>query len=122
MVNTRNSDGHNTSTSGDPVATQLEAIAAKLDAMERNHPKPPLRISDAEKQNRYLKGECFRCGVKYGPGHRCKTGTLKLYEIEEEQEVPLEEETWGDTDDKPEVAEISLNAILGNSQPTTMKV
>ncbi|KAD4385589.1 hypothetical protein E3N88_25758 [Mikania micrantha] len=32
------------------------------------------------------------------------------------------EETQGDNDDKLEVAETSLNAILGNSQPTTMKV
>ncbi|KAD3641782.1 hypothetical protein E3N88_31006 [Mikania micrantha] len=36
------------------------------------------RLSETEKQARYLKGECFRCGDKYGPGHRCKAGTFKL--------------------------------------------
>ncbi|KAD7480201.1 hypothetical protein E3N88_03337 [Mikania micrantha] len=36
-------------------------------------PKPNTRLSEAEKHARYLKGECFRCGAKYGPGHRCQT-------------------------------------------------
>jgi hypothetical protein len=51
-------------------------------------PKNTPRISDTEKQNRFLKGECFRCGDKYGPGHRCKTGTLKVLEAEEDMEEP----------------------------------
>ncbi|GJY62446.1 retrotransposon gag domain, retroviral aspartyl protease, partial [Tanacetum coccineum] len=62
-----------------------------------NQPKPDpksnLRITDAEKQNRFLKGECFRCGDKYGPGHRCKTGTFKVLEAEEENGEQQEIET-----------------------------
>ena len=46
-----------------------------------SYSKPPVCISKDERQARYLKGECFRCGEKYGPGHRCKTGTLKVLEI-----------------------------------------
>lgn len=52
----------------------------------KNNSKPPLRISDVDKQSRFLKGECFRCGEKYGPGHRCKIGTLKVLEVEEKLE------------------------------------
>nr|GEX57582.1 retrotransposon Gag domain, retroviral aspartyl protease [Tanacetum cinerariifolium] len=90
-----------------------------------NQPKPDpksnLRITDAEKQNHFLKRECFRCGDKYGPGHRCKTGAFKLLEADDveeptdTQEVNLDENT-------SEVAEIILHAIFGKSQPTTMKV
>nr|GEV30060.1 retrotransposon Gag domain, retroviral aspartyl protease [Tanacetum cinerariifolium] len=84
--------------------------------------KPPLRISDVERQSRYLKGECYRCGEKYGPGHRCKTGTFKVLEVEEEpEEQPTSEVECiaGDTND---VAEIILHAILGKPHPKTMKV
>ncbi|GJW65964.1 ty3-gypsy retrotransposon protein, partial [Tanacetum coccineum] len=87
--------------------------------------RTPLRISDTEKQNRYLKGECFRCGEKYGPGHRCKTGTFKLLEASEEQETPINptvnasEEESGDQED---FAEISLHAIFGKANVTTMKL
>ncbi|KAD5318401.1 hypothetical protein E3N88_18347 [Mikania micrantha] len=80
--------------------------------------KAPLRISDSEKQARYLKGECFRCGDKYGPCHRYKTGTLKLLEIEEANFPNVVEGEEVIT----EVAGISLHAILGKAHPTTMKI
>ncbi|KAL4560839.1 hypothetical protein LXL04_032994 [Taraxacum kok-saghyz] len=84
--------------------------------------KPPLRISDSEKQTRYLKGECFKCGKKYGPGHRCKTGTLKLLEAEEEPTEQSFPEIDHNSEENTEVAEISLHAIIGKPLPTTMKV
>ncbi|KAC9112630.1 hypothetical protein E3N88_46342 [Mikania micrantha] len=43
------------------------------------------------KQSRYLRGECFRCGEKYDPGHRCKTNTLKLCE-KGDIDNPIEDE------------------------------
>ncbi|KAK1441653.1 hypothetical protein QVD17_07716 [Tagetes erecta] len=85
-------------------------------------PKIPTRISDEEKQNRFLKGECFRCGDKYGPGHRCKTGTLKVLEVEEDMEESPVTEFLSQDSDREETAEISLHAILGKPHPTTMKV
>ncbi|GKC97941.1 retrotransposon gag domain, retroviral aspartyl protease [Tanacetum coccineum] len=91
-----------------------------------NQPKPDpksnLRITDAEKQNRFLKGECFRCGDKYGPGHRCKTGTFKVLEAEEENGEQREIETSSLNIDPNETAGISLHAILGKPHPTTMKI
>ncbi|GKD36883.1 retrotransposon gag domain, retroviral aspartyl protease [Tanacetum coccineum] len=50
-----------------------------------NQPEP--KVTD--RQSRYLKGECYRCGENYEPGHRCKTGTLKVLEVEEEFEEQL---------------------------------
>nr|GEX31237.1 protein ALP1-like [Tanacetum cinerariifolium] len=84
--------------------------------------KPPLRISDADRQSRYLKGECYRCGVKYGPGHRCKTDTLKVLEVGEEFEEQPNNEVEYVAGEPKEVAEISLHAILGKPHPRTMKV
>ncbi|KAI3777374.1 hypothetical protein L1987_47174 [Smallanthus sonchifolius] len=68
---------------------------------------PPLRISKTEKHARYIKGECFRYGEKYGPGHRCKTGTFKLLEYAEENitEVAITEQ-----EPLAELAEISLQS------------
>nr|GEW02776.1 peroxidase 64 [Tanacetum cinerariifolium] len=104
-------------------STQPESKATTATSNTSNsNSKPPLRISDVERESRYLKGECYRCGEKYGPGHRCKTGTFKVLEVEEEpEEQPTSEVECiaGDTND---VAEISLHAILGKPHPRTMKV
>ncbi|GJT48170.1 retrotransposon gag domain, retroviral aspartyl protease [Tanacetum coccineum] len=75
-----------------------------------------------EKQNQFLKGECFRCGDKYKPGHLCKTGTLKVLEANEDVEEPLTTDLTNLEYDREETAEISLHAILGKPHPTTMKV
>ncbi|KAJ0440472.1 putative nucleotidyltransferase, Ribonuclease H [Helianthus annuus] len=85
-------------------------------------PKITPRISEAEKQNRFLKGECFRCGDKYGPGHRCKTGTLKVIEVEEDMQDSNKTDLPDSDGEQEETAEISLHAILGKPHPTTMKV
>ncbi|KAD3640421.1 hypothetical protein E3N88_29644 [Mikania micrantha] len=92
---------------------------SSLATYPKQEPKTTNRLTDAEKQARYLKGECFRCGAKYGPGHRCQAGTLKLLAAEDENEEDEEIEPQETTE---ETAEISLHAILGRPHPTTMKV
>ncbi|PWA40826.1 retrotransposon gag domain, Retroviral aspartyl protease [Artemisia annua] len=103
------------------IETESKATTATSNS-SNNNSKPPLRISDADRQSRYLKGECYRYGEKYGPGHWCKTGTLKVLEVEEgSEEQPTSEVkymAWNTND----VAEISLHAIFGNTHPRTMKV
>lgn len=91
-------------------------------AQTSTQPKNISRISENEKQNRFLKGECFRCGDKYGPGHRCKTGTFKVLEADEDVEESSTTDLTALDSDQVETAEISLHAILGKSQPTTMKI
>jgi hypothetical protein len=78
-------------------------------------------ISDTEKQARYLRGECFRCGDKYGLGHRCITGTFKLLEGDEQEENPIPENNYTDKQ-QDDMAEISLHAILDKSHTSIMKV
>jgi hypothetical protein len=80
------------------------------------------RISDTEKQNRYIRGECFRCGEKYGPGHRCKTGTFKLLEAAEGTETQTNCIVEQLVDPPDNLAEISLHALFGKANPTTMKL
>ncbi|KAM0035237.1 putative retrotransposon gag domain, aspartic peptidase domain superfamily [Helianthus debilis subsp. tardiflorus] len=80
------------------------------------------RISDAEKQNRYIRGECFRCGEKYGPGHRCKTGTFKLLETADGMEKQTDCIVEQLADSATELAEISLHALFGKPNPITMKL
>ncbi|GJS57063.1 retrotransposon gag domain, retroviral aspartyl protease [Tanacetum coccineum] len=91
-------------------------------AQTPTQPKNTFRSFETEKQNRFLKGECFRCGDKYGPGHRCKTGTFKVLEANEDVEESFTTELTNLDSDREETAEISLHAILGKTHPTTMKV
>ncbi|GKD94272.1 hypothetical protein Tco_1374109, partial [Tanacetum coccineum] len=64
----------------------------------------------------------FRCGDKYGPGHRFKTGTFKVLEANEDVEESLTTDPTDLKSDREETTEISLHAILGKPHLTTMKV
>ncbi|GJU80923.1 retrotransposon gag domain, retroviral aspartyl protease [Tanacetum coccineum] len=156
MVQTWNSDNNNPP---DPIATQLAAIAAKLEAIETmKEDIPALKEGDRSrsKGSKNFDGEnsCrgrqsyrpynkidfpnfsgedphgwllkaekyFRCGDKYGPGHRCKTGTFKVLEANEDVEESFTTDLTNLDSDREETAEISLHAILGKTHPTTMKV
>lgn len=82
---------------------------------------------DAERQNRIAKGLCFRCNEKFGPGHRCKTGSLSLLELTDGNEGADRDEDntpddIPDSGSQADLAEISFNAILGKSAGTTMKL
>nr|GEU46448.1 retrotransposon Gag domain, retroviral aspartyl protease [Tanacetum cinerariifolium] len=89
---------------------------------QTSQPKNTFRTFETEKQNRFLKEECFRCGDKYEPGHLCKTGTLKVLEANEDVEEPLTADPTNLESDPEETVEISLHAILGKPHPTTMKI
>nr|GEU52731.1 retrotransposon Gag domain, retroviral aspartyl protease [Tanacetum cinerariifolium] len=94
-------------------AAKLAAIAAKLEDMESLNED----IADLKRQAETKQ----RCGDKYGPGHRCKTGTFKLLEADDVEEPTDTQEV--NLDENPsEVAKINLHAIFSKSQPTAMKV
>ena len=79
-------------TTSEPKSFASPSVQSTATVPFNPNPKASLRISDSEKQTRYLKGECFRCGDKYGPGHRCNTGTLKMLEVDEDPvEQPMPE-------------------------------
>ncbi|KAD7477170.1 hypothetical protein E3N88_00306 [Mikania micrantha] len=77
---------------------------------------------DTEKHNRYLRGECFRCGEKYGPGRRCKTGTFKLLEVLGETDTPAAITDADHLDTQEDKADISFNALFGNSATKMMQL
>ncbi|MFS7913536.1 putative retrotransposon gag domain, aspartic peptidase domain superfamily [Helianthus anomalus] len=105
--------------SSSSVQTELTPAASNNLVPTAAAQKPTdTRLFDAEKHGRYLRGECFRCGDKYGPGHRCKTGTLKLIEIADDRA----ETTVNEQDCTDELAKISLHALFGQSSITTMKL
>lgn len=86
------------------------------------------RFIDAELQARRDKWLCYRCDEKFFVGHRCKARELRLLlasddteldngDVEsDDQEVTYKEEHVA------ELAELSLNTVVGFSDPGTMKV
>nr|GEZ12224.1 retrotransposon Gag domain, retroviral aspartyl protease [Tanacetum cinerariifolium] len=108
MVQTHNSENNNPP---DPISTQLAIIATKLEAFE----------TMKEDIAALKEGERFRSSGN-GEGHRCKTGTLKVLEAEEDMEEPPVTQFFNPDSDQEETAEISLHAILAKPNPTTMKV
>nr|GEX39285.1 retrovirus-related Pol polyprotein from transposon 297 family [Tanacetum cinerariifolium] len=71
----------------------------------------------------HLEGECYQCGDKYGPGHRGKIGTFKLLKASEEQETTINPTTSKEeSGDQEGFAKISLHAIFGKTNVTTLKL
>ncbi|PKU71793.1 hypothetical protein MA16_Dca008322 [Dendrobium catenatum] len=77
-------------------------------------------------QEKRAKGLCFRCDEKYMPGHRCKDRTLQVLLVCEDEE---DEEVGGSRSEVEEeeklhldVAEVSLNSVVGFTSSHTMKV
>ncbi|KAI0519064.1 hypothetical protein KFK09_006504 [Dendrobium nobile] len=76
-------------------------------------------------QEKRTKGLCFRCDEKYMPGHKCKDRTLQVLLVCEDKE---DEEGGGNDSEMEEekmhldVAEVSLNSVVGFTPSHTMKV
>ncbi|GJZ96806.1 retrotransposon gag domain, retroviral aspartyl protease [Tanacetum coccineum] len=119
---TNHQPGKNASCTPNSKPSESDSKPTTFTPTQTSQPKNTFGTFEAEKQNRFLKGECFRCGDKYEPGHLCKTGTLKVLEADEDVEEPLTTDLTDLESDREETAEISLHAILGKPHPTTMKV
>nr|GFC40061.1 hypothetical protein [Tanacetum cinerariifolium] len=91
------------------------AIAAKLEAFETMN-EDIVALKEGERSRSKSRSS------RNGEGHRCKTGTLKVLEAEEDMEEPPVTQFFNPDFDQEEMAEISLHAILAKPHPTTMKV
>lgn len=88
------------------------------------------RLTDKELQEKRAKGLCFRCDDKWSIGHRCKKRELSVLVIEEEEDGNTEysgsDPPLSPTDEQnSEVMlqpEVSLNSVIGLSNPKTMKL
>lgn len=94
--------------------------------MEKKWSSEVRRLSDKEFQEKRSKGLCFRCDDKWSIGHRCKKRELSVLLMEGD-----EEETWDEatnsiveevTNEVPLHTEVSLNSVIGLSNPKTMKL
>ncbi|XP_042976318.1 uncharacterized protein LOC122307482 [Carya illinoinensis] len=90
------------------------------------------KLFSEEVQECIKKGLCFKCGDKWGPDHKCKAAqALFMFEDESSddesegsQEEPSQEEETKETESGGtlEEAELSLNAMVGISKPTSMSI
>lgn len=83
-------------------------------------------LFQAEMRERRAKGLCYYCDEKFSPEYQLKHRKTQLYAMEVEE--VHEEEEWenggsGKTEVvKREIAQISLNAVVGSTDYTTMRV
>lgn len=82
------------------------------------------RLTDKEFQDKRAKGLCFRCDDKWSMGHRCKKKELSVLLLDgEEDETDSDGNSESLLSPIAEVhSEISLNSVVGLSNPKTMKL
>ena len=108
----------------------------KVTADEKRREGPTKRLSNAEFQALREKGLCFQCEEKYHAGHRCTVKEQKELRIlvvkETREELEIIEEEYFDVETEAQTIEIervenmnielSINSVVGLSNPGTMKV
>lgn len=78
-------------------------------------------LSQAEMSERRAKGMCYYCDEKFLPEHALKHRKTQLYSMDVEDAE--EDENWEEEDTEGrEVAQISINAVVGSTDYTTMRV
>ncbi|KAI0525242.1 hypothetical protein KFK09_004635 [Dendrobium nobile] len=81
------------------------------------------KLTDEEMQEKRAKGLCFRCEEKFVPGHRCKDRALRALTVYID-EAPEDSDEYDEEQNETqlEVAEVSLNSVMGFTPSHTMKV
>lgn len=79
-------------------------------------------LSQEEMNDRRSKGLCYFCDEKYSFAHAQQHKKSQLYTVDGNKEELLEEEEIVQTEGEGEIAQISVNAIAGITDYTTMKV
>ncbi|XP_010495484.1 PREDICTED: uncharacterized protein LOC104772583 [Camelina sativa] len=89
---------------------------------------PYRRLTDAEANERRVKGLCFRCDERFHAGHQCRLKELQVMVVSEEigdgkcfYDVD-EEATYVVTGEVAECHVLSLGSAAGISSPRTMKL
>ncbi|MDV3193970.1 MAG: hypothetical protein Q8835_02855 [Sweet potato little leaf phytoplasma] len=87
------------------------------------------RLSESEYWAKRDKGLRFKCDEKFTRGHRCKQKELNVFlfqdiveDNEEVIEVEDEEQVTMQSVEVAEAVELSLNSVIGFSNPWTMKM
>lgn len=88
------------------------------------------RLTEKELQEKRAKGLCFRCDDKWVIGHRCCRRELSVILVDDDEDEGLDETSTEPplspgNDPTGEVnlhSEVSLNSVIGISNPKTMKL
>lgn len=81
------------------------------------------RLTERELQEKRAKGLCYRCDAKWVTGHRCARRELSVMLIEDEEgEVENEGLDSPQSSQEELMTEVSLNSVIGLSNPKTMKL
>lgn len=82
-----------------------------------------MRLSPVEVQAKREKGICFKCDEKWSLAHQCKKKELHVLLVSEGDEMGCASEDEGDHENENvEGVELSLNSVVGLSEPQTLKV
>ena len=73
------------------------------------------KLTDEKVRERMKKGLCFKCGEKWGVGHKCTTGQVLIVDASDDDEVARVEES-------DEEASLSFHAMTGTSAPDTFRL
>lgn len=86
---------------------------------------------DNLRAQRRARGECFKCGEKFGPGHKCPT-SIQIHVIEEllsalqlpdnSDEAPAREDSDAPSDTEETVMKLSIQAVSGTSCKESIKL
>lgn len=80
------------------------------------------RLTEKELQDKRAKGLCYRCDAKWVIGHRCKKELSVMLIEEEEGEFEIEDSDIPVAATEELITEVSLNSVIGLSNPKTMKL
>ena len=97
----------------DTINDKSKAIDAGLGKEKKREPKT---LTREEVQERVKKGLCFKCGDKWGIGHKCKLEQVYVLADDSDNEghTVLESES--------EEAELSLHVMTGACTPSTFRL
>lgn len=91
------------------------------------------RLTNKELQEKRAKGLCFKCDDKWSAGHRCRRRELSVLLLDDDDECgsedastepppsPTEEQIPERVNEVRLHPEVSLNSVVGLSNPKTMK-
>nr|GEX17453.1 putative mitochondrial protein [Tanacetum cinerariifolium] len=77
------------------------------------------RLTESEMAEKRSKGLCFKCDEKNGPGYQCKSKSLQVLWVDEEDAYQEDEPFKHEHLDS---VEVSLNSVIGLTSPRTMKI
>jgi len=114
-------------------ATMTSSKAPQFSSPEEKKHVDSLKLSSTEeilnaiKAYRRAKGLCYKCGVKWGPTHKCAP-QVALHVVEELWQLLQDPETMHktaldtDSDSGEELMALSLYAVNGTDAPRTIRV